>query len=604
MADSKFGYLVAETIDGSVSALISKLKVPNGTLQLSDAEAAELTTGTAQDFALSSFADFSAAVTAAAATSGTLVVNSAATVSSNLTVPANVTLQVTRKGLITVNSSITLTVLGPVEAPEVQIFAGAGAVSWAGNIRQGFHLGAWWGIVGDDSTDCTAIFQKIFDQCDADNFSMYLILPLGKIRIAGALQDTSLSNSQIVLPKRTGDQLSIRIIGRGAPTSLVGIAGAGGTILKSTLASGTGAMIGCKTSDVFFGRSRLNVWFSDLSFETVANPTITALDMRFIMRLFMRDFRIWTGQAGGWTEPTTSTSFGVRTPTNNVVSECRLVNGVVSGFYNGLEVNELSYLNNIQEGPSIYSYTFPESIHPILCGRIGTFFSLHGLRFTGKASVFIAQYDVERAAELSQWYSADQHVNDFSESTVGFAYGQVWFLLSDSLASPPGPSNDFKFGGTGEQGTNIKFVSLFSNSHVYNHVDAYSGIRTANLDIFEINPKRATSGESDFAALIMGAQQSGTANTTAALMFVNSALAVAQKRIAQIGVGTDGATDSGLMNFTTWNAGTSGLRMSITKDGVYIFGLPTHADEAAAVTAGLATGRLYKSSDGVVRVKL
>lgn len=32
--------------------------------------------------------------------------------------------------------------------------------------------------------------------------------------------------------------------------------------------------------------------------------------------------------------------------------------------------------------------------------------------------------------------------------------------------------------------------------------------------------------------------------------------------------------------------------------------LPVHADETAATTAGLASGELYKSADGILRVKL
>jgi len=33
-------------------------------------------------------------------------------------------------------------------------------------------------------------------------------------------------------------------------------------------------------------------------------------------------------------------------------------------------------------------------------------------------------------------------------------------------------------------------------------------------------------------------------------------------------------------------------------------GLPTYADEAAAITGGLSTGDLYKTSTGEIRIKL
>ena len=35
-----------------------------------------------------------------------------------------------------------------------------------------------------------------------------------------------------------------------------------------------------------------------------------------------------------------------------------------------------------------------------------------------------------------------------------------------------------------------------------------------------------------------------------------------------------------------------------------IFTLPTYADEAAAIIGGLATGKLYKTATGEVRIKL
>lgn len=45
MADTKYGYLVAETVDGADSFLVSKLVFPNGSLQLSEAESAEVDFG-------------------------------------------------------------------------------------------------------------------------------------------------------------------------------------------------------------------------------------------------------------------------------------------------------------------------------------------------------------------------------------------------------------------------------------------------------------------------------------------------------------------------------------------------------------------------------
>ena len=68
-------------------------------------------------------------------------------------------------------------------------------------------------------------------------------------------------------------------------------------------------------------------------------------------------------------------------------------------------------------------------------------------------------------------------------------------------------------------------------------------------------------------------------------------------RYTKLGVGTFGAFPLGFY--------TNGVqRIQVTAAGAVIARLPTHADEAAAVTAGLATGTLYRTATGEVRIKL
>jgi hypothetical protein len=97
-----------------------------------------------QDYVISAYATFAAAVAAATVTGGTLVINQSTT-TSNQTVPANVTLRFTRKGSITVNPTTTLTIVGPVEADPVRIFFGTGTVSFTGNVALTAVYPNWWG---------------------------------------------------------------------------------------------------------------------------------------------------------------------------------------------------------------------------------------------------------------------------------------------------------------------------------------------------------------------------------------------------------------------------------------------------------------------------
>lgn len=80
------------------------------------------------------------------------------TVSANVTVPANITLYVLGSGLITVNSSVTLSINGPLVAERYQIFTGAGTV--AGTPRIDWAYPEWFGALGDGTTYDDEAWQK------------------------------------------------------------------------------------------------------------------------------------------------------------------------------------------------------------------------------------------------------------------------------------------------------------------------------------------------------------------------------------------------------------------------------------------------------------
>jgi len=69
---------------------------------------------------------------------------------------------------------------------------------------------------------------------------------------------------------------------------------------------------------------------------------------------------------------------------------------------------------------------------------------------------------------------------------------------------------------------------------------------------------------------------------------------------------TIGATLDNSIDFLTGDGIVAPiLRMLITGDGIMrILGVPTHTDEAAAVTGGLTSGDIYKTATGELRIKL
>ncbi len=78
----------------------------------------------------SALADFASSVTSlcASATDRKITVSSVETVSANLTVCSNLTVAFTGSGQLSVNTGVTVTINGPMEAPLKQIFSGAGSI--------------------------------------------------------------------------------------------------------------------------------------------------------------------------------------------------------------------------------------------------------------------------------------------------------------------------------------------------------------------------------------------------------------------------------------------------------------------------------------------
>ncbi len=89
----------------------------------------------------------------------------------------------------------------------------------------------------------------------------------------------------------------------------------------------------------------------------------------------------------------------------------------------------------------------------------------------------------------------------------------------------------------------------------------------AGIAALEVSSGVATSTDTGFADLRITTNQSGTANSIGRVVFANSNIGGSDKRIAQIGVATDGATNSGTLRFATMNAGTVANRMVILASG-------------------------------------
>jgi hypothetical protein len=121
------------------------------------------------------------------------------TVDTSLTVPSNVTLVFSQGSILSINSGVTLTISGGIEAPLLQIFGGYGVVRLSSN-RMGQIYPQWFGAKGDGTTDDTNAFQKSI------NFSAghTLFVSSGTYVITAPLRHTT-----------AGNQPALRLLGAG-----------------------------------------------------------------------------------------------------------------------------------------------------------------------------------------------------------------------------------------------------------------------------------------------------------------------------------------------------------------------------------------------------
>lgn len=399
----------------------------------------------AQDYVVSEYATFAAAVADMPGTGATLVINTPFNVTADITIPAHVTLRFTHKGSLNITTGEVLTILGPIQAGPTKIFlnalSGQGTVSFAGNKAIDLYKAAWWGVVGDgvsgSGTDNTATLQRIFDTLFTDGVEATLRLPKGEVIIAGALQDTSLSNSQIVLPKRTLAQTQYNLVIEGASDpSMLGLGVAtSGTVLRSTLSSGTGAMIGVKTSGTL-GTSALNLTLRNLTFRMPANPTNSALDLSYVMQPRGFNLRFTTGEIfNAWTEPTTTSSCAMKMPLVNVPSTSYFENVVIDGFFIGADIGELSRFENLTIAGCYRALNVHANIHKAHLRRVLAINNRHVIYAPDTSPTTFAwvdiDIDIERATTAvhgAVWFVGQDEINDLADvlgTDIGYLNGPI-----------------------------------------------------------------------------------------------------------------------------------------------------------------------------------
>jgi len=284
-----------------------------------------------------------------------------------------------------------------------------------------------YGAVGDGVTDDTDAIQSAIDACAAAGGGR-VVLPARTYLVAGPLKDVAGANAQIVLPVvHYVAQPQIAVVLEGeipAPItySVIGNAPAASkhTIIKSTLA-GPGNVIGAYGPEGAYARfTNLLVDVRNLTVRMPPNPQGVALNLWKVSQARIDGVSVDTGDysVDTLTEPTYSTSFGLRVPSSQNGAFTSIGSFAACGVYNCIEVAE--HTNAIE----ITSYGCKVAVYASSAGvghtnhiqRLNSHHQPYGVVVVGRLRMDIANYNIEHAFAGS-WRTS---INDISDP------GNLW----------------------------------------------------------------------------------------------------------------------------------------------------------------------------------
>lgn len=538
---------------------------------------------------------FSSIITAIGSNQGTIQLPYKASASrcavNNLTIPANVTLDNNNGSGLKVNTGQTLTLVGTVANPQgKQIFynvlSGQGTLSLIGNKVVSEMPVEWLGGAGDNSTDNTAVIQAILDSFAAAGKDPIPSFGQGKYVIAGVLRDTLLSNAQIVLPKvaTTASMLTVYFKGANPPSTPWN--NDSGTILRSTLSSGNGVMIGVKnnqgsgvaTATAYMSNASSNIFFamSNITLQLPINPTNSALDIGHVRNYDLRNNRIVTGDfAQGGANPvvtvgtvvpdlavtiaTTATSYGINLPTN-LINNGNIDGLFIAGFYTAIRTGELTKARNIVIHCANVGFQVEGAIWPSIFQNVVVAGTARPIKATGAKSeqagfpdtvntstIYFENMGVENDGLVNSVVYVVDDANNYLSGRLSIFYGAgVDLPLNPAFPPKLVITRSERPWNTREPVTNITGSAL-----------------TADANKFVINELKsgyAVSNDSGLPWQLYTTNQSGINNGIGVMVWSNEAIPdPLDKRLVQFYVSTDGATNAGKLSIYTMKAGTPGV---------------------------------------------
>jgi hypothetical protein len=291
-----------------------------------------------------------------------------------------------------------------------------------------------YGALGDGITDDTVAIQDTIDAAETVGGGV-VYFPRGIYIVGGALQDVARSNAQLLLPLidcAIDSCMPISFIGEVTPVQLwdlstISVPITSGVIIKGTLNAGAGGSLlgGWGPAGTYQNFTFIHVHIENIAFQMPANPVLSAVNLDHVMTcdIYNVTIRPDTIVIHDMTEPTTATSFALKTPQVNNAAYTRLDGVTVMGFYNGINVNEHTVGMAVNVGGCKNALVFPANYQTSWFNRICVAWCVNGVVFTGaEHHTFVGTLMIEHynpAIDGNKWYDPGNDIDDAGDDGFG-----------------------------------------------------------------------------------------------------------------------------------------------------------------------------------------
>lgn len=284
------------------------------------------------------------------------------------------------------------------------------------------------GAAGDDKTDNTGAFSTCLAAViKAGGGRMWL--PAGVYR------------GRIIIPpvsKPISSWITIEITGEREPTPVFGTIGSfplldHGTIVRSSEKSGPAVISASGSPDALYQSfSAVNVVIKNLDVRTNDDPGIGGIDLGNALQCKLENVFINTGVYNVQASKPTHGTSGLVTPACNNAALTVLRNVVVTGYHNGIVVNEHTDGDNIVVGSTINGLLFNFANHASRFARVGMYRNTHHITVSGKHAFSIEQMNTEmpgagQTDPRNAWQALASDIND--PQNFGVADINYWCVL-------------------------------------------------------------------------------------------------------------------------------------------------------------------------------